>query len=373
MTQLLSIILAAGEGTRMKSAMPKVLHEVGGLPLVSHVVRSAQLAGATAISVVVGPGHEAVRSEVSRVAPHATFADQLERLGTGHAVRMARAAFDDLDGNVLVLLADAPLVNAQTIAAVADRLKIGVDVVVVGFEAENPTGYGRLILEGSGLVAIREEKEATEAQRAVKLCNSGIIGFRADALRSVIDRIENKNAKGEFYLTDAIELAIADGRRAEVISADEGEVQGVNDRSQLAKAERQFQDLRREDFMKAGVTLKDPGSVWFSYDTEIARDVTIEPNVYFGPGVTIGEGAVIHAFCHIEGASIGPRASVGPFARLRPEAKLGEGAKVGNFVEIKKADIGRGAKVSHLTYIGDATIGEEVNIGAGVITVNYDG
>ncbi len=227
--------------------------------------------------------------------------------------------------------------------------------------------------KASNLLAIREEKDASDAQRAVKLCNSGIIGFRAEALRSVIDRIESNNAKGEFYLTDAIELAIADGRRAEVIAADEREVQGVNDRSQLAKAERQFQDIRREDFMKAGVTLKDPGSVWFSYDTKIARDVTIEPNVYFGPGVTIGEGAVIHGFSHIEGASIGPRASVGPFARLRPEARLGEGAKVGNFVEIKKADIGKGAKVSHLTYIGDASIGEEVNIGAGVITVNYDG
>lgn len=373
MTELLSIILAAGEGTRMRSTTPKVLHAVGGLPMVGHVMRTALRSGATDICVVVGPHHEAVQAEVSRHSANTRIFSQLDRLGTGHAVRQAREAFDDATGNVVVLYADNPLVSSDTIAAIAQRLDDGADIVVVGYRPADPTNLGRLLTQDGRLLAIREHRDATEAERKIGLANSGIIGFRAEALRSIIDRIGNQNAKGEYYLTDAVELANSDGRRVEFIEADAGEVMGVDDRVRLAAAEAQFQQLRRTDFMQAGVTLKDPGSVWFSYDTEIARDVTIEPNVVFGPGVRIEEGAVIHAFSHIEGAHVGRNASVGPFARLRPEANLGEGAKVGNFVEIKKADIGKGAKVSHLTYIGDATIGADVNVGAGVITVNYDG
>jgi bifunctional UDP-N-acetylglucosamine pyrophosphorylase/glucosamine-1-phosphate N-acetyltransferase len=373
MTELLSIILAAGEGTRMRSATPKVLHPVGGMPMVGHVMQTALRSGATGICVVVGPNHEAVEAEVTRHSTKTRIFSQLERLGTGHAVRQAREAFEGAQGNVVVLYADNPLVSSNTVAAIASRLDDGADIVVVGYRPADPTNLGRLLTQDGRLLAIREHRDATEEQRKIGLANSGIIGFRAEALRSIIDRIGNKNAKGEYYLTDAVELANSDGRRVEFIEADAGEVMGVDDRTRLAAAEAQFQQLRRADFMTAGVTLKDPGSVWFSYDTEIGRDVTIEPNVVFGPGVVIEEGAVIHAFSHIEGAHIGRNASVGPFARLRPEANLGEGVKVGNFVEIKKAEIGKGAKVSHLTYIGDASIGAEVNIGAGVITVNYDG
>ncbi len=373
MTELLSIILAAGEGTRMRSSTPKVLHKVGGLAMVGHVLRASQAAGSTSVAVVVGPNHEAVEATIKQLAPGATIARQVYRLGTGHAVREARAAFAEADGNVIVLYADGPMVTPGTIKAIAARLDAGADVVVVGFEPDDPTGYGRLLTEGGQLRAIREHRDATEAERRVTLSNSGIMGFRAAALRQLIDRIENNNAKGEYYLTDAVELANADGLRVEHTVADPDEVLGVNDRAQLAAAEAQFQDLRREDFMRAGVTLHDPKTVYFSYDTEIGQDVVIEPSVVFGPGVKIGEGTVIKAFSHLEGATVGAHATIGPFARLRPEAEIADDAHVGNFVEIKKADIGKGAKVNHLTYIGDASIGPGSNIGAGTITCNYDG
>ncbi|MET3925455.1 bifunctional UDP-N-acetylglucosamine diphosphorylase/glucosamine-1-phosphate N-acetyltransferase GlmU [Devosia sp. 2618] len=372
MTELLSIILAAGEGTRMKSALPKVLHPVGGLPVVSHVLRTV-LASGSQVAVVVGPNHDAVEAAVHSWAPGAPIARQHERLGTGHAVLQAKASYDAASGHVIVLYADTPLVTAQTLAEIVARLDGGADMVVLGFRPKDPTGYGRLLTKDGRVYAIREHKDASEEERKIGLCNSGILGFRGDTLRSVIERIGNSNAKGEYYLTDAVELAAGDGKRIDYIEVNANELIGVDDRSKLAQAEATFQELRRDDFMKAGVTLKDPKSVWFSYDTQIARDVTIEPNVVFGPGVTIEEGAVIHAFSHIEGAHIGRNASIGPFARLRPAANIGADAKVGNFVEIKKADIGVGAKVSHLSYVGDATIGANVNIGAGVITVNYDG
>ncbi|MCZ4346360.1 bifunctional UDP-N-acetylglucosamine diphosphorylase/glucosamine-1-phosphate N-acetyltransferase GlmU [Devosia neptuniae] len=373
MTELLSIILAAGEGTRMRSSTPKVLHQVGGLPMIGHVLRAAQSAGASSIALVVGASSERVRASAMAAAPDALVSEQHERLGTGHAVRQAQAAYATAKGNVIVLYADNPLVSPKTLAEIAKRLDDGADIVVVAYRPADPTNLGRLLTLDGRLVAIREHKDASEDERKIDLCNSGIMGFKADALRGVIDRIGNANAKGEYYLTDAVELANADGRRVEYVEADPAEVVGVDDRSKLAQAEATFQELRRADFMAAGVTLHDPKSVWFSYDTEIAQDVTIEPNVVFGPGVKIDTGAVIHAFSHLEGAHVGANASVGPFARLRPGANLGEGAKIGNFVEVKKADIGKGAKVSHLSYIGDASIGSDVNIGAGVITVNYDG
>ena len=373
MTELLSIILAAGEGTRMRSAMPKVLHPVGGLAMVGHVVRTARAAGASAISVVVGPGHDAVQAMVAGLAPGATFATQTDRKGTAHAVRQSEADYRDAKGNVIVLYADTPLVSAASLAGITARLDAGADIVVVGFRPNDTTGYGRLITEDGRLLAIREHKDATDAERAIGLCNSGIMGFRAQTLRSVIDRIGNANAKGEFYLTDAVELASADGRRIEVVEADANEVIGVDDRRKLAQAEAQFQELRRDDFMRAGVTLKDPSSVYFSYDTEIGRDVTIFPNVVFGPGVKIADGVEIRAFCDIEDVKIGEGATIGPFARIRGGAELGKDVHLGNFVEVKKSKLGDGVKAGHLSYLGDAEVGARTNIGAGTITSNYDG
>lgn len=373
MAELLSIILAAGEGTRMRSATPKVLHQVGGLPMVSHAIRSAQAAGAGRIAVVIGPDGGDVRTAVAKVAPSAAVIEQPQRLGTAHAVREAREIFAPAQGNVVVLYGDTPLVTPATIASIIAKLDGGADLVVVGFQPEDATGYGRLLTAGDRLLAIREHRDATEEERAVRLCNSGIMGFKATTLRAVIDRIDNKNAKGEFYLTDAVELANVDDLKVEFTVVDATEVIGVDDRAKLALAEGYFQERQRRDFMAAGVTLLDPRTVYFSWDTEIGTDVVIEPSVVFGPGVRVAEHAVIHAFCHIEGASIGPGTAVGPFARLRPGADLEEGAKAGNFVEIKNARIGRGAKVNHLTYIGDADVGARSNIGAGTVTCNYDG
>lgn len=373
MTELLSIILAAGEGTRMRSALPKVLHPVGGLPMVGHVMRTALGAGSTDICVVVGPNHEAVQAEVTRHGPGTRTYSQLERLGTAHAVRQAREAFNGARGNVVVLYADNPLVSPNTVATIAARLDDGADIVVVGYRPADPTNLGRLLTRDGRLLAIREHRDATEEERKIGLANSGIIGFRADTLRGIIDRIDNKNAKGEYYLTDAVELANADGRRVEFIEADAGEVMGVDDRSRLAAAEAQFQELRRADFMRAGVTLKDPSSVWFSYDTEIGRDVTIFPNVVFGAGVRIADNVEIRAFCDIEDAVIGEGSSIGPFARIRGGAELGAEVHLGNFVEVKKSKIGAGTKAGHLSYLGDAEIGDKTNIGAGTITCNYDG
>jgi len=373
MAELLSIILAAGEGTRMRSATPKVLHRVGGLPMVSHAVRVAQSAGSTRIAVVVGPGHDEVNAAVMAMAPNAAVFVQTERLGTGHAVKQARDAFATAAGNVMVLYADTPLVTAATVAAITERLDAGADIVVVGFEPSDPTGYGRLLTDGDRLIAIREHKDATEAERQIGLVNSGIMGFKSGVLQAIIDRIDNKNAKGEFYLTDAVEIANADKRKVVYTTADPREVIGVDDRSKLARAEAQFQELRRDDFMKAGVTLKDPATVHFSYDTEIGRDVTIWPNVVFGPGVKIAEGVEIRAFCDIEAATIATGATIGPFARIRGGAELGEDVHLGNFVEVKKSKIGAGTKAGHLSYLGDAVIGSKTNIGAGTITCNYDG
>jgi len=373
MAELLSIILAAGEGTRMRSAMPKVLHPVGGLPMVSHAVRVAQAAGSTRIAIVVGPGHDDVRTAVGAIAPGAAVFVQNERLGTGHAVKQAREAFEAAAGNVIVLYADTPLVVADTVNSIVAKLDAGADVVVVGFEPDDPTGYGRLLTDGERLLAIREHKDASEVERSVGLVNSGIMGFKSSALLAVIDRIDNKNAKGEFYLTDAIELANFDKRKVAYTIADPLEVIGVDDRVKLAKAEMQFQELRRDDFMRAGVTLKDPSTVHFSWDTKIGRDVTIFPNVVFGPGVRIGDNVEIRAFCDIEDATIGDGATLGPFARIRGGATLGAGVHLGNFVEVKKSNIGAGSKAGHLSYLGDAIIGENSNIGAGTITCNYDG
>jgi bifunctional UDP-N-acetylglucosamine pyrophosphorylase/glucosamine-1-phosphate N-acetyltransferase len=373
MTDLLSIVLAAGDGTRMRSTMPKVLHPVGGMPIIGHVVRAAVGAGSASIAVVTAPGHDTVRISVSAVAPQAQFFEQIERKGTAHAAAMARPLWQDAKGYVAVVYGDHPLLQPNSFKLVTDRLDAGMDVAILGFIPADPTGYGRFITDGQKLLAIREHRDASSEERKIGLCNACILAFRAEVFRDLIDKVTTNNSQGEYYVTDLVGLANDAGKKVGYAVAPERDVMGVNDRAQLARAEGLFQEVRREDFMKAGVTLHDPATVYFSYDTEIGKDVTIEPNVFVGPGVKIGNGVHIRAFSHIEGAVVGDNVSIGPFARLRPEAVIADNAHIGNFVEIKKADIGRGAKVNHLTYIGDATVGAGTNIGAGTITCNYDG
>ncbi|HVL71929.1 MAG TPA: bifunctional UDP-N-acetylglucosamine diphosphorylase/glucosamine-1-phosphate N-acetyltransferase GlmU [Beijerinckiaceae bacterium] len=370
----LAIVLAAGEGTRMKSDRPKVLHAVGGRSLLAHVLAAVAGSGATRAAVVVGPGREDVAAEARAVLPEAEVFVQAERLGTAHAVlaarpALARGGFDDL----VVAFADTPLVEAATFARLRAPLAQGAAVAVLGFEARDPAGYGRLLTDGDRLVAIREHRDASEAERAVSFCNAGLMALRGDLALDLLGRVGNRNAKGEYYLTDVVEIANAAGHRVAAVSAPEAEVQGINDRVQLAAAEADLQERLRRRAMEEGATLVAPQTVFLSADTRLGRDVLVEPHVVFGPGVVVEDGAVIHAFSHLEGARVGPGASVGPFARLRPGAVLGAKARVGNYVEVKNAELGAGAKANHLAYLGDATIGEGSNIGAGTITCNYDG
>ncbi|MFS8181666.1 bifunctional UDP-N-acetylglucosamine diphosphorylase/glucosamine-1-phosphate N-acetyltransferase GlmU [Pseudovibrio denitrificans] len=369
----LAIVLAAGLGTRMRSALPKVMHEIGGLPLVGHVLNSVVHAGADKVAVVVGPEMPKLEEHVAIRIPHATCHVQVDRLGTAHAVKAAEEAYKAASDHVLVLFGDTPLVKADTLHRLRERLSGGADVVVLGFEADDPFGYGRLLECDGELVAIREEKEATDEERRVTLCNAGIMAFKGSALPDLIAEIKNDNAKGEYYLTDAVEVARSKGMRVVSELADEKEVQGINNRSQLASCEAVFQQVQRETFMENGVTLQAPETVYFSWDTEIDPDVVVEPNVVFGPGVHVDSGARIRAFSHLEKAHVSADATVGPYARLRPGADIGEGAHIGNFVEIKNAKVESGAKVNHLSYIGDARVGAKSNIGAGTITCNYDG
>ena len=370
----LAIVLAAGEGTRMKSDRPKALHEVAGRSMLANVLSSALKAGVSRVAVIVGPGRDDVGAEARRCVPDAEMFVQSERRGTAHAVLAARGAIAQGCDDLIVLFADTPLLTAPTIGALRAAIAEGAAVAVLGFQASDPFGYGRLLRDAAGrLVAIREEKDASDEERAVTLCNGGLMAIDgAHALR-LLERIDDQNAKGEFYLTDVVELARADGRDAKVVVADESEVLGVNDRIQLAQAEAVAQTRLRRAAMAGGATMIAPETVFLSADTLIGRDVTIEPHVVIGPGVEIADGAVIRAFSHLEGARVGKGASVGPFARLRPGATLAEKAKVGNFVEIKNATVAHGAKVNHLSYIGDADVGANANIGAGTITCNYDG
>ncbi len=367
-----AVVLAAGQGTRMKSAIPKVLHPLAGLPLVAHVLNTASLAGASGFSVVIPPDSEGF--DRLRTAVPARFFEQKDRLGTAHAVVMARHALERAEGPVLVLYGDTPLVTPDSLEKLACALQSGAGMAIMGFYAKDPKGYGRLITSNSGdLLAIREEKDATPEERDVSLCNSGIMAFQGNLILSLLDRIDNKNKAGEFYLTDAVEAARVLGHRVtyEVIAEDE--VRGVNTRAQLAEAEAILQNRLRLRAMDGGATLIAPESVTFAYDTVVGQDVLIEPNVFFGPGVVIGDGVTIKAFSHIEGAHIETGAIVGPFARLRPGTLLGTGVRIGNFVELKAAGIKAGAKVNHLSYVGDTEVGENANIGAGTITCNYDG
>lgn len=368
----LAIVLAAGEGTRMRSTTPKVLHEVASRPMVAHAVTTARAAGADRLAVVVGPGMERVATVATAAGADEVFV-QDERLGTAHAVLRARAALERGADDVVVLYGDTPLVRPETIGRVRAELAGGAEVVVLGFRTPQPTGYGRLLEVDGRLVAIREEKDASPAERAVDFCNSGIMAFRGAGALALLEAIGNANAKGEFYLTDAVEIATARGLSAVAVAGEEEEFLGVNDRAQLAICEAVFQKRRRAAVLASGVTLVAPETVVFAADTAIEPDVVIEPNVVFGPGVRIERGARIRAFSHLEGARVGAGATVGPYARLRPGADLAEDVHVGNFVEIKNGRIEAGAKVNHLTYIGDARVGAKANIGAGTITCNYDG
>ena len=369
----LAIVLAAGDGTRMRSHLPKVLHKIAGRSLLAHVLAGVTQAQVTAIAVVVGPDRDDVAAEARRAAPGAEVFVQAERLGTAHAVLAARAAIACGYDDILVVFADTPLVRPQTFRAMRAALAEGASVAALGFEAADPIGYGRFLVQDTKLTAIREHKDATPAEREVRLCNAGLMALAGRDALKVLESIGNHNHQKEFYLTDAVEAAAAAGLTCVPLTAGEEEVMGVNDRAQLAAAEAALQVLLRAAAQRAGVTMTAPETVFLCADTELAQDVTIEPNVIFGPGVSVASGAVIRAFSHLEGANVGPGAHVGPFARLRPGARLDAQAKVGNFVEIKNAILGAGAKVSHLSYIGDAEVGAAANIGAGVITCNYDG
>ena len=369
----LVIILAAGEGTRMNSAVPKVLHPIGGRPMLGHVLDATLKSGASAIAVVVWPGAEAIGAFVRKAAPAATVHEQGERLGTAHAVLAAEKAIAKGYDDVLVLYADTPLITAQSLGRIRAELAAGTDVAVVGSRPIDPRGYGRLIEVDGQLTAIIEERDANVKQRKVRYVNAGIMGFRGAELLALLKQIGNDNAKHEYYLTDAVAHANQAGKRVTALEIAPDEVAGVNDRQQLSHAEGLFQKVMRETAMTEGATMIAPSTVWFSYDTKLGRDVTIEPNVFFGPGVTVGDGVTIRANSHIEGATIANGAIIGPFARLRPGADIGADAHVGNFVEVKNATIGKGAKANHLSYLGDADIGAGSNIGAGTITCNYDG
>jgi bifunctional UDP-N-acetylglucosamine pyrophosphorylase / glucosamine-1-phosphate N-acetyltransferase len=369
----LAVVLAAGDSTRMKSSMSKVLHPVAGRPMIAHVMASIGASGVSDVVLVLGRDAEKVAKAGALDGMTVESVLQTERLGTGHAVLTARDAIARGYDDILVAYGDVPLITPGPLTAAREALAAGADVVVIGFHTQNPSGYGRLLVENGELVAIREEKDATEAERAVTWCNSGLMAINGQKALDFLSRIGNANAKGEYYLTDVVEIARADGGKVVAVDAPESELTGCNNRAELAVLERIWQERRRHELMVSGVTMIAPETVFLCHDTVIGQDALIEPNVVFGPGVTVEGGAVIHAFSHLEGAHVATGATVGPFARLRPGANLAEGSKVGNFCEVKKAEIGRGAKVNHLTYIGDATVGAETNIGAGTITCNYDG
>ncbi len=368
-----AVVLAAGMGTRMKSDLHKVLHPIAGRPMLMHLLASVDALAPAAKVVVVGARREQVEAAVAETG--ASVVTQEPQLGTAHAVLQAKAALAGFDGDVLVMFGDVPLVKTETMRAMLAALDdADVACAVLGFRPDDAAAYGRIIARPDGVIEkMVEFKDASAAERAVTLCNSGLLAVRSRDLWPLLARVGNDNAAGEYYLPDVVTLATADGRRSVVVETDADEVAGINSRAELAAVEASWQAAKRQEMMAAGVSLIDPSMVWFAHDTQVGRDVVIEPGVFFGPGVTVGDAATIRAFSHLEGATVGPKAEVGPYARLRPGAKLGEKSKVGNFVEVKKATLGTGAKVNHLTYIGDADIGASANVGAGTITCNYDG
>ena len=368
------VILAAGKGSRLKSGMHKVLHNIAGRPIIEHLMAQVAIVQPAKTIVIVGDERQQV---IDQVSDRATCVVQEPQLGTGHAVAQAREALEGFDGDVIMLLGDAPFITAVTMIEMLERLRAADEpaVVVLGFEPEDALQYGRVITHADMTIEkMVEFKDANEAERATRLCNSGLMAATASDLFDLLERVDNNNAQGEYYLPDIVNVAVKDGRTcAAVVAEKPEEVLGINSRKELAAAERQWQELRREEALENGVTLKAPDTVFFSYDTELATDVTVEPNVVFGPGVKVERGARIRAFSHLEGAHVGEECEVGPYARLRPGAVMEKASKVGNFVEMKKAVLGEGAKANHLTYLGDATVGAGANIGAGTITCNYDG
>ncbi len=373
-TAIAAVILAAGHGTRMKSATPKVLHEIAGLSMLGHVLHAAGALSPQRRVVVIGEHGPEVGDAAKTLAGDVAVAVQAPPRGTGDAVIQALPALEGFDGVVLVLYADTPLVAPETLRALVANIEDGAGAAVLGFRPDDPGAYGRLKENADGgLEAIVEAKDASPEELEIGLCNSGVMAIESAFLRRALPKIDNNNAKREYYLTDLVALARAEGLSCAALEADADEVVGVNSRAELAVAEGLYQARRRAAAMREGVTLIDPQTVYFSHDTRLENDVVVEPGVFFGPGVSVESGARIKAYSHIEGAVVGEKAAAGPFARLRPGARLAAGAKVGNFVEIKKAIIGDDAKVSHLTYIGDAEIGARANIGAGTITCNYDG
>ncbi len=373
----LSVILAAGEGTRMKSSLPKVLQPIAGLPMVGHVAQAASAAlgddGQPHIALVVGRGASDVLEAVKPFCPDAEVFEQTERLGTAHAVLAARDAIAKGYDDIVVVFGATPLVEVDALARAREGLAGGADVVVMGFRTSEPTGYGRLVERDGSLLAIREEKDASETERKIGFCNGGLMALSGKHALELLEAVGNDNAKGEFYMTDVVEIARDRGLSGIAIEVGYDNVLGINTRAELAAAEGIWQDRRRRKMMLSGVTLLAPESVYFSHDTEIGPDTVVEPNVFFGPCVTIAGNAQIRGFSHLEGTTVATGAQVGPFARLRPGAELGEKAKVGNFCEVKKAVVMPGAKINHLTYVGDAVVGANANLGAGTITCNYDG
>jgi bifunctional UDP-N-acetylglucosamine pyrophosphorylase/glucosamine-1-phosphate N-acetyltransferase len=374
MSERAAVILAAGQGTRMKSPIPKVLHKVGGRALIDHAIDVAEGLGCERIVVVLGAGGSEVRAHVARRLGEAAIAVQDPPLGTGHAVLAAKAALADFAGEVVVTLADSALLTPEAVTPLFDLRSAGADVAVLGFHAADPKGYGRLIVtHGDRVVRIVEEREATTAERAVSACNSGVLAAPAALLFQLLSQVGCDNAKGEYYLTDVVGIAAKAGKQVRAAFAKEEVFQGVNSQAELAEAEAAFQRRRRLELMEAGVTLAAPQTVFLSWDTRVGPGVVIEPNVVIAEGVEIESGAVIRSFCHLEGALVRGGAIVGPYARLRPGADIGEDAHIGNFVEVKKVRVGKGAKANHLAYLGDGSVGAGANIGAGTIFCNYDG
>ncbi|PYE85395.1 bifunctional UDP-N-acetylglucosamine diphosphorylase/glucosamine-1-phosphate N-acetyltransferase GlmU [Pseudoroseicyclus aestuarii] len=366
------IVLAAGRGTRMNSDLPKVLHRLGGVPMLAHALAAGRALEPERTVVVTGHEAEMVEAALAKLDDEALSARQEEQLGTGHAVMQARAALNGFEGDAVVLYGDTPFITPETLERLVEARRAA-DVVVLGFEPADPARYGRLVTEGDDLLRITEYKDADAATRAIGLCNSGVVAADAATLFSLLDEVGNDNASGEYYLTDIVSVARARGLSARVVRCDEAETLGINSRAELAAAEAAFQARARASALEDGVTLAAPETVFFSLHTAIGRDTVIEPNVVFGPDVTIESGVTIRAFSHLEGCHVSRGSTIGPFARLRPGAELSEGVHIGNFVEVKNAQVAEGAKINHLTYIGDADIGARSNIGAGTVTCNYDG
>ncbi|WP_455480263.1 bifunctional UDP-N-acetylglucosamine diphosphorylase/glucosamine-1-phosphate N-acetyltransferase GlmU [Bartonella sp. B12(2025)] len=369
----LSIILAAGEGTRMKSSLPKVLHKIAGLPLVCHVIKQIELMDSSQLAVVVGFGAKDVIEVVQSFVKNAMIFEQKERLGTAHAVLSAHTALQKGVDDVLVVFGDTPLIERDSLLQMRAQLAAGADIVVAGFHAENPIGYGRLVEKNGKLIAIVEEKDASDEEKKISFCNGGILAINGKHAISLLNKIDNSNLKQEYYLTNIISIASHEGLDIRIVEVPFDNIVGINNCLELFEADSLWQKRKARDLMLSGVTILKPESVYFSYDTEIEPGVVIEPNVYFGLGVKVQSGAVIHAFSYLEGAVIGQDTQIGPYARLRPGTELARSVKIGNFCEVKKAKVGEFSKINHLSYIGDATIGARTNIGAGTITCNYDG